>query len=157
MTRHAAMRRLADAPSMAVDIEAFHEAGHAVASVVLGQPLGRAALGLVTLDLRESARAWRASAQGQRVGALIALAGPCAEQRLCGYTPEQSARLWATYWKIDFRNALRHLDAIGGSGADALSEAAELVREHWDAIERVADALAERGELTGAEVEALVG
>jgi hypothetical protein len=38
-----------------------------------------------------------------------------------------------------------------------LSEAAELVREHWEAIERVADALAERGRLSGAEVDALVG
>jgi hypothetical protein len=38
-----------------------------------------------------------------------------------------------------------------------VNEAAELVREHWDAIEKVADALAERGRLSGAEVDALVG
>jgi len=31
------------------------------------------------------------------------------------------------------------------------------VREHWSAIERVADALAERGRLSGAEVGALIG
>jgi hypothetical protein len=30
------------------------------------------------------------------------------------------------------------------------------VREHWSALERVADALAERGRLSGAEVAALV-
>ena len=91
------------------------------------------------------------------MGALIALAGPCAEQRLCGYGPEQTAETWETCWKIDFRNALRHLDVIDGSFGDALSEAEDLVRRHWDAIEPVAEALVERGELTGAEVEALVG
>jgi len=31
-----------------------------------------------------------------------------------------------------------------------------LVRKHWEAIERVAEALIERGELTGAEIEALI-
>jgi hypothetical protein len=31
------------------------------------------------------------------------------------------------------------------------------VRKHWDAIERVASALIERGELTGDEVDALIG
>jgi hypothetical protein len=138
-------------------IEAFHEAGHATASIVLGQPVERATLASVRLDLRESGRARRASARGQRIGALIALGGPCAEQRLCGYAQERRAELWETCWKFDFRNALRHLDAINGSFGDALSEAEDLVRRHWDAIERVADALAERGELTGAEVEALVG
>jgi hypothetical protein len=30
------------------------------------------------------------------------------------------------------------------------------VREHWDAIERVTDALAKRGKLSGAEVGALI-
>jgi hypothetical protein len=34
--------------------------------------------------------------------------------------------------------------------------AERLVREHWDAIERVAAALSERGELSGDEVDALI-
>jgi hypothetical protein len=36
---------------------------------------------------------------------------------------------------------------------DALGEAEDLVRQHWDAIERVAQALVERGKLTGDEVD----
>ena len=35
-------------------------------------------------------------------------------------------------------------------------EAELLVREHWDAIERVAETLSERGELSGDEVDALL-
>jgi hypothetical protein len=35
--------------------------------------------------------------------------------------------------------------------------AERLVRKHWDAIERVAAALSERGQLSGAEIDALLG
>src|SRR5262249_5445636 len=57
----------------------------------------------------------------------------------------------------DARNAARYLSAIDGDIAAAHREAVRLVRQHWDAIERVADALAERGRLSGAEVDALIG
>jgi hypothetical protein len=56
---------------------------------------------------------------------------------------------WRTDWTGDARKVVHHLDAIDGSFGDALSEAEDLVRRHWDAIERVADALAERGRLSG--------
>jgi ATP-dependent Zn protease len=49
------------------------------------------------------------------------------------------------------------LAVIDGDVAAAHREAVRLVRRHWDAIERVADALVERGELTGDEVDALIG
>jgi hypothetical protein len=52
---------------------------------------------------------------------------------------------------------LRCLDASGGgSFAPIRAEAERLVHAHWDAIERVAAALSERGELSGAEVDALI-
>jgi len=62
-----------------------------------------------------------------------------------------------TAWDGDARNAAHHLGAIDGDVAAAHREAVRLVRQHWSAIERVADALAERGELTGDEVDALIG
>jgi ATP-dependent Zn protease len=40
--------------------------------------------------------------------------------------------------------------------APAKREAERLVHEHWDAIDRVAAALIERGELSGNEVDALL-
>jgi hypothetical protein len=52
---------------------------------------------------------------------------------------------------------LGNLDAAGGGMvAPVKREAERLVREHWDTIERVAEALSERGELSGDEVDALI-
>ncbi len=49
------------------------------------------------------------------------------------------------------------LIASGGGMMAPVKRAAErLVRRHWDAIERVAAALSERGELSGDEVDALI-
>jgi len=45
----------------------------------------------------------------------------------------------------------------GGMMAPVKRQAERLVRRHWDAIERVAMALRERGELSGDEVDALIG
>jgi hypothetical protein len=83
---------------------------------------------------------------------------PAAEDRLCSYTRDQRAELWCgPVWGTDLLNAMQHLDTAGGGMfAPVRAEAEKLVREHWDAIERVAEALIERGELTGDEVDALV-
>jgi len=52
---------------------------------------------------------------------------------------------------------MRDLDAVGGGMmAPVRREAELLVREHWDAIERVAETLSERGELSGDEVDVLL-
>jgi len=65
--------------------------------------------------------------------------------------------LWETIWWTDLFNAMRDLDAVGGGMiAPVRREAELLVREHWDAIERVAETLSERGELSGDEVDALL-
>jgi hypothetical protein len=58
---------------------------------------------------------------------------------------------------MESQRAMRHLDASGGGMIAPVKRAAErLVREHWDAIEQMAAALSERGELTGDEVDALI-
>jgi len=65
--------------------------------------------------------------------------------------------LWETIWWTDLFNAMRDLDAVGGGMiAPVRREAELLVREHWDAIERVAETLSERGELSGDEVDVLL-
>ena len=57
-------------------------------------------------------------------------------------------------WATDLLNAMHHLDAAGGGVmAPVKRESARLVRRYWSAIERVATALIERGELTGDEVD----
>ena len=79
------------------------------------------------------------------------------EDRFCRYTPDQRAALWNSCWREDLLNAMRHLDASGGGAMLPVKREAErLVRTHWDAIERVAVALSERGELSGDEVDALL-
>jgi len=75
------------------------------------------------------------------------------EQRVRGWAPEECARLFETCWNVDLRNALRHLDAIDGSIGDARRAAETLLADRWDAVERVARALAERGALTGPEID----
>jgi hypothetical protein len=69
------------------------------------------------------------------------------------YTPEQSARLRESCWRTDLRNALRHLDRVEDSIADAKRAAEQFLADNWHAVERVASALAERGALTGAEID----
>jgi hypothetical protein len=80
-----------------------------------------------------------------------------AEQRLCDYSDAEMAELWSGDWRDDLRNAIAYLDACdGGLCAPVRREAERLVRKHWAAIERVASALAERGELTGDEIDGLI-
>jgi hypothetical protein len=130
--------------------DAFHEAGHAVIAHVLNVPVKRVTLKAVTSPLK------RVTARRRWKRAVIAFAGPVAEDRFQRYPPAEHPALWSSAWDGDARNAARYLGADGDIVA-AHREAVRLVREHWDAIERVADALAERGRLSGAEVDALIG
>jgi hypothetical protein len=65
--------------------------------------------------------------------------------------------MWGSAWKTDRRNAcdwLRRMDsAVTLKQTEAMAR--HLVAEHWDAIVRVAEALAAEGELSGARIEAL--
>ena len=65
-----------------------------------------------------------------------------AREAVARNTPEQRAELWDSCWRGDLFNAMGNLDASGGGMmAPARREAERLVREHWEAIERVATAL----------------
>src|SRR5262249_54515534 len=123
---------------------------HAVIAHMLNVPVHRVTLkSAIIPPMRMTARTrWKR--------ALVSLAGPAAEDRLQRYPSADHPALWDTAWDGDARNAARYLSAIDGDIAAAHREAVRLVARHWDAIERVADALAERGRLSGAEVDALI-
>jgi len=87
---------------------ALHEAAHAVVARVLGQPVKLASLDSVLTRHR------RGDSKAHRQQAIVALAGPAAEDRLCRHTREERAQLWATVWRIDLANAVGHVDATGG-------------------------------------------
>ena len=117
-----------------LQLQAYHEAGHAVAAVVLGTPIRRATISVVTTLVK------RGCPQAQRNDALIALAGPLAEDRYCGYSLVQQAQLWGSVWRTDLDNALYRLRAADSLGV-AVKKTQQLVRENWRAIERLAQAL----------------
>ena len=111
------------------------------------------------LDLSNATLQWTLIGPKFYRAALVTLSGPAAEDRFCLYTRDQRAELWCgPVWQTDLLNAMHHLDGSGGGPiAPVKREAEKLVRRHWEAIERVAEALIDLGELTGDEIEALIG
>jgi hypothetical protein len=131
---------------------AVHEAGHATIARVLRHRVDAATLRVVHTWHR------RGDPEAHRRAAIIAMAGPMAERRYCGLTPDQEAVAWGGPFRVDLRNVFHHLDAAGGLPcAPVRREAERLVRRHWRSIERVATALAARGGLSGDDVDRLIG
>ena len=130
-------------------IHAFHEAGHVVVATALGTPVKCATLDEVWTLVRDGCP------RAQRNQAIIALAGAEAETRHCGHSLERQAEMWGDAWANDLGSALRHLDRA--AIAPALHQARQLVTEHWCSVRVVAQALLERGELTGDDIHALIG
>ena len=128
------------------DVRAYHEAGHAVIASVLGTLIKRASLDEVWTSRVGCAR---------RDLAIIALAGAEAETKHCGYSLDRQAELWGVAWASDLASAMCDLNRA--AIAPAIQQARQLVTEHWRFIEVVAQALQERGELTGDDIRALIG
>jgi hypothetical protein len=135
---------------------AKHEAGHAIVAHARGVPV-------FSIELHaEGASIYHetpeilldAGQDATRVSltfALIAAAGEAAvpEGKMSGADNENLRRaLWLGGWPEEnfyaFRGAL-------------VEQAAEIIGEHQDALDRVAGALVERGMLSGREVTALIG
>ena len=96
--------------------DVHHEAGHAVVATVFGTPVKRATLHGVTTMVRVGCP------RAQYNEAVIALSGPCAEERFHGYTASQCAELWdSSVWRDDLANALRRLE--GAEIAPAMHQA----------------------------------
>ena len=149
---------------------AFHEAGHTIACIEYGIGFVRVTVDphpvfigavdgyvLMAPMIPEEARTDRERIRLER-RVIMDLAGPIAEQ-VAGYPASQACidqhredadrlLLRLVPWhSLDELRALRHYLDL---------RAARCVREWWPRVERVADALLERGTLTRAEVVALL-
>lgn len=161
-------RRAAAAP----DAVAFHEAAHAVVAAVLGRGDHVQVVYASAKPEKYGVRTrWRGGSEEERAAtqavlAIVDMAGVIGELR----------HLRENAWLSDARNASARCVAVvrarRGLPADApvdelrvaarqlfdelRGKAETLVAEYWPEIRRVAAALAERGELSGAEIEGLV-
>jgi hypothetical protein len=88
--------------------------------------------------------------------AMIALAGPLAEQHYHPTSKAEREALWREHWHGDLARARWHVAACGGDGQWIARQVRVLIHKHWVAIERVAAALQREQELSGAELDALI-
>jgi hypothetical protein len=142
-------------------IISYHEAGHAVASFVLGgrkvrQIIVRNRLwrthGIVWYDSAFTGR----SAKAKDREIIVSLAGPLAERR---YSPK-------SHWRRGAGGDFKHIRKLIGEGEDAdrylrdaEARAEQFVAEHWDKITRLAKALSQNVrdiEMSGEEMEAIL-
>ena len=122
----------------------IHESGHATVAVLLDLQVTK-----LTLDCA-SLRYLR-NAEGHRRSAIVSFAGPCAEIRSRGLSPDGCAELWGNgEWTGDLENIERY--AQPGERAQLRQEADAIVSRYWRSIVRLADVLATREEMTGAQV-----
>jgi hypothetical protein len=109
---------------------AIHEAGHAVVARALGIKVKAVERTRVRLDILDDY-----VPMPRQACAVICLSGPWAERRYCGYSPEQCAEQWGTYWASDLRNTERHLREIDSISMARVEELArEYVERRWDWI-----------------------
>lgn len=127
---------------------AYHEAGHAVLAWALGCKVR-----VVSIRADGSGGECQCEEAVEGEGKFIlCFAGP-ASQRTHG-----SVDSW--HGGRDYVQAVEAAESFGISDERAsklIDKAHELVAEQWEGIERVADALVERGMLNTAEIEALLG
>jgi hypothetical protein len=130
---------------------AVHESGHAVVARAVGH-------GVVSVSLADGVhtRFRRGDHHAHLCEAMVALAGPLAEQHYRPTTPAQREALWRHHWRRDVDHARHHVEACGADAQWVGRQVRALVRRHWPAILRAAAALQERGELTAAEIDALM-
>ena len=170
--RNVAKRIARDLPSEEMR-EAVHEAGHAVANVVLGRPFLRVSLerrthpgGMLLTDGVIFDEATLADRRRRREAGEIDdadltadMAGPMAERALLGGRTDDEWRIGAD---LDFERLRATIRNAGRSGAEGeigarlMNRANEVIAQSWAAIGRVSKALLEKGTLTFAEVNELV-
>jgi len=176
-----AQRRL-QALREAKKVVAYHEAGHAVAARLLGVTITETKVRLKrdepsihvqTRSAGDAARGTPAFRKGLEADIQVALAGGIAQQ--C-YSPQsyhedqmeddgQNAAAAATRHCLESGNGelgtvFRFEGKIPPEAADLVHRLHEptvsLIRENWDKVERVATAFLKRGELTQAEIDAVM-
>ncbi len=156
----------APAPADPALVYAYHEGGHIITALEYGVPILRARAsaegGLTTLDTSSPHLA-------PMVDACITAAGPLAEQIAFPY-PWADRDRWGRHLDHGDQNSLRAAlwEACPGSSdrdvrrrslleEHAKLQARQCLTECWDQVQRVADALRRRGELSGAELARLCG
>jgi hypothetical protein len=124
----------------------YHEAGHCLAAVHLGHVAKNITdAGLLELGLKSNPNL--IFNRG-----VIAAAGPLAEHKFRPTTKDQRIEFWhGTAWKVDGEKIKKVKDT-----AAVFRRARRIVDKYWLEIEKVAAALAQRGELTGAEIDELL-
>jgi len=139
---------------------AFHEAAHAVARLHVGAPA--TAVRIVGGGYTHGSRRWPGRGQ-ERIWKwlLVLFAGSYAQAFM---SRRSFARTIKTFGKLDLKEAARAIRWLVQRGY-ARNSLLALERVHWetfaflalrwDAIERVADALHERGRLTARQVRSL--
>ena len=128
--------------------KSFHEAGHAVAASVLGQPIKQATMDGVTTLVKVGCD------QARRNEAIIAMAGPAAETRAMSYSEEQSDG--ALENGLGGRQGKREEAARGAGTEHAMRQARWIMEDNWDAVTKVAEALEKHGTLSGEDVAGLL-
>ncbi|HEY3802253.1 MAG TPA: hypothetical protein VGL61_06575 [Kofleriaceae bacterium] len=139
--------------SRALKYVAYHEAGHAVVALAVGERIGR-----VWVDGRiGSARVLATDHPSQLAAdfarAIALLAGPLAQAR-CQHVSVVLAMVMSSGPGGDCAK-LRALVPDLGAQESVERSAIAVVRHEWRAISRVAEALLKRGSLTAAEVRGL--
>jgi hypothetical protein len=141
------------------ELNAFHEAGHAVMTLLMAVPLGYVQLMThPSQDGNGFGRTARRKAEDPESEVLIKFAGVGAEliHRKGGM---QWSWLFEGTGKSDWQKAQPYLNALEGSCRAAVknvkAKVAQLLRDNWSWVSVVASRLRERRYLTGAEVAEL--
>ena len=109
-------------------LTAVHESGHAVIARAIGH-------GVVSVSLDGArTRYRRGDHHAHLCEAMVALAGPLAEQHYRPTTPAEREALWRHHWRRDLDNARRHAEACAMDGQWVGRQVRALVRRHWPAI-----------------------
>ncbi len=177
MTQHRPARKRSSAGTLRRKQTAAHEAGHAVVGIILGLHVR-----CVRIGLHRRRPGWlprgaggvcrfekpNPTAGAVKAGAVLALnvssfAGLAAEHVLCGmeYAWEEGPAKHGAWADYDSVVGLLPYPAVSAEASDQAIAASQefalaLVKIHRQTIERVASLLAERGSLTGADVESMV-
>lgn len=133
--------------TMSREAAAYHEAGHAVLAWALGSKVR-----FVRIDITGGGECQCEDPVEAEGKFILCFAGPASQRK---HGPVE-----AWHGGNDYAQAVKVGECFGISDARAsklIGRAHELVADHWDSIERMADALIERGALEDDEVEALFG
>ncbi|MFD2078063.1 Peptidase family M41 [Actinopolymorpha cephalotaxi] len=135
---------------------AYHEAGHAVAYLLHRLPFRYVTVRPRTAGLTGHVMIWRPRRMSAYTYASVAAAGPVAEarhlQELGLDEDEVTARIIFGGCAADFDQQ----DVPGYPVGWFERVMTDVLTEHWPVVERVAEALAEQGTLSGRQVQQLM-